>query len=768
LQTNPKAFNGGTGFLTSKHHKIVTDFTVKLGYTKSVTTELETAHPLQAATSGTSGGTKGAARTPAPEANATFAVDTPERYRPVETAPRQTITTPLDASHILGHNIYVNESARIFTNPFEETDMALDNKRPWHETLGGRVGMQVVARSLSAATFALGCYMLNKWEPGKKVSEQHVMGKLPEAIASNLDKYVTPIFEKVLSFTGKSPAEIEHIMTFNKFLAKSHMVQEAMNNPAILNKKVYGMTMGQEWTDRTLQFALGSVGASVGIEVCKAVDPGLKKEYIDEDGKLDPVALGKYLLKRTWRIVMHDQMRDWAAGLPYIWDIRATRALMDNGFLDRHAKDSAMWGLQNNDNGTTERAVIQGEKVEMQGSMLGTGIFDFQRRFPDYNTYTMMYSDVYNHLSHVFSKWQEQGWKVKLEFPENPLHTVTHGLKETIAYVIKTFVKTQAYMNPVMLTFWPMRTSIGKGNHMMVNQETGMPITTVPTYDFNPGNLEQWNQPFRQGDATAPHGGIFARPGDIRAGTQMYSGKEPVKLHIPNYNPYRQPGKSRFEAGINRIGEFGANYANGLTECLAPLLSNLSGISHNDATDLVRTAGQTQMNYIFYMIAKNEMAQLADTPVWDAIGYAVADAILELKPGKLVNAVKDMGRAMTGQQISEENAAHVGEHRGLVNSRYEAQQSTAETQAKLRHARIEAKAEKELQQAIQSAETPSSQVQEPLHHGATVPTLGAVEKQSAANNIVRMKRTQQPDWQDYTAQRAQEAEKQQTLALSTN
>ncbi len=160
---------------------------------------------------------------------------------------------------------------------------------------------------------------------------------------------------------------------------------------------------------------------------------------------------------------------------------------------------------------------------------------------------------------------------------------------------------------------------------------------------------------------------------------------------------------------------------------------------------LSNTFTKYQYAYLPYMFVKNETAGVIDTQTTDAAIYQMLDGITEINPAKVMQGANNIVKVATLQPVSEELQAHIGEHRGLVNSRHETSCRNTQKQEDLKVARHKA--------------PPSSTVSDAAHEGQTV----------AANNITTFKRPVMSDgWKDYQHQRESQAEAEPALTYSRN
>ncbi len=624
-------------------------------------------------------------------------------------------------SWLLGANSDVNESARLYTDPFSIQEERKTGGDPLYKTLPGRWFTQGVARGLTgAAFFTAGCYMLKVWKPGVDVADQHWLAKGPQLLSELFDTVLTgPLQATIGHFT--SPEEAKELLRFNKFVAKPHMVEEALRPgaPVYTVAETHGLTYGQEMVNRTWQFASGSIGAALGRNLVMALDPNYKKSWMHDDG-IDWKDFAVSSLRQTWKILSYDQMEDWFAAPFYTVQLRLERGMYHNGVTAGSPDNAAMWSLQNDGFGAAERVALNDGGATMEGSFQGTGARDLHDRFTKYNFYTLLYRDLYNHVAHTASSIRERGWGDHFTLPEKPLESASHGAVEGIKYLTKSFIKSQIYMAPAMLAFWPVRVSMGRATHTMVDNANGQLITTKPTRAFD---VTKPDQKFVEGGVTVPYMDIAARPQDIRDGTPLYSNARKFSIHDEHYDPYAQP-KGIFDTAIAPIGKAGNKYAHWLDENVAqPVATTLSahtGIeadrAHLEASWLANNFATTQLAYTGYMEAKYETAQMWDTPVMDAAAYRFTDGLFALNAKEAWAGLKDIAHVVTFQPVSETTAAHIGEPRGPINSRYEARCRTDEKQTELW---VEEEIEKVADVAkLEGIPLPTARVEEIKHQGA--------------------------------------------------
>jgi hypothetical protein len=605
-----------------------------------------------------------------------------ERQYALEDAQSHKPERTRNKNNLLGHNPYVNDSARLFTNPFAELDMALDSGTPLYKSFLGRVEINMLARGVcAAALFTAGAYMVKEWKMGAGVENQEWFAKPLELIADGIDIVLgKPVTSAIAAIPGITEEQAKHFMTFNKYVAKPYKVEEALKEgaKAIQNHEVFGMTLGQAVVDVTWAFAAGSTGAAVGRNIAYLLDPNYKTSWW-HNGKVDIGGMLHSTAKETFRILTYNQGEDWAAAIPYLLQ----RKLISGGM--EAAGIGNMWELQNGFGNT--------HMVDAEGNIGRSheiaGALDFQTRFMGYNWYTLMYRDLYNHIGHALNDMKENGIHLENPIPENPLEAAGNAIEGSIKYALKSLIKSQIYMAPAVLAFWPQNMGISKYNHALMSEETGQFITTKPTYDFNPSLLEHMQQDFVQGGMTpAYRNGIVARIGAIDPEATYYAGGESIPIHhLAEHDPYSYNG-SPLSPVQNVIGRLSHGYANLVHDNITTPLFGMLGMdsSHPDVRWTSDTFARAQLAYFPYMIAKYELAQLWDTPEMDAAIYRALDGITDGKPNEVWQGVQDVGNVVTLQPVSEVTHALIAEPRGLINSTCEAKEKTDASQESMKRA----------------------------------------------------------------------------------
>ena len=583
---------------------------------------------------------------------------------------------------LINNNSRINDSARLFTNPFAEMDMALDSGVPMYKTLLGRTEINLVARGIvAAAAFTAGAYMLKEWQMG---GEQKWFTQPLEWTANAIDTVISNPATKVIGSIIGDEEKAKHIMTFNKYVAKSHMITDAAleKNPNVLNNQVFGMSPGYEVVNVTWAFALGSAGAAIGRNMVLLADPNYKTSWW-HNGKIDVGDMVKSTAQEAFRIITYNAGEDFAVAIPYIIHRRIA-----NGAANATGIGN-IWELQNGV-GNTHMVDKDGNLGRSHEVM---GLIDLQHRFPLYNWYTLMYRDSYNHIGHSFAEWKKNGFAIDFKLPENPVQEALHNVAETAKYITKSLIKSQIYMQPAMLFFSGANIAIGKNDAALMSETNNQFITSKPTYSFDAENMSQWNSSFVKEDGTVPaYNQIAVRLKNVENGGTYYARDKKVNLDELVGKDIYEHNSSPVSGVMNPLGKALNCYTNALHENIAAPMFNMFGIDgHSDgARAATKTFARAQAAYFPYMMAKYEFAQKWDTPDMDAAIYRALDGITSVNGVELWAGIKDIGKLIALQAPSPETHAKSFEHRGLINSTCEAKTKTAIAQENLKRRDAEA------------------------------------------------------------------------------
>ncbi|MBX9725987.1 MAG: hypothetical protein K2X09_01870 [Rickettsiales bacterium] len=259
-------------------------------------------------------------------------------------------------------------------------------------------------------------------------------------------------------------------------------------------QKELGRSYGADIVSFTFDFAMASVGDALTRNVIQAFDPNVKKTWMVNDagapaarGEKKHFVLGeglKALGRSSWRIISKNQGEDWAAAIPYAFQMKFQRQFLSSIFEQRFNGHKIVF--DNNWNGGAY-------KINQHGQIVGdyqlVGAIDLHARFVGYNWYTLMFREGYDTIGNAFNAWKKDGFAIHApHLPEhfNPITTPIDALAHSMRYVTKSFIKANLYMNPAVVPFWVMRVSQSKwrGHNY---------ISTENTHELGP-ETHVWNK----------------------------------------------------------------------------------------------------------------------------------------------------------------------------------------------------------------------------------------------------------------------------------
>lgn len=639
-------------------------------------------------------------------------------------APAMLRDNRLDAQWI-GDNPYVNYSAHLFTDPWEKASRDAKEKsegQPLYKSFGGRVLTRTVSRGFFGAAFmTLGTLAVRTWDPYEPMEGMRLVHKGMTYLSRGLDAVLgTPIKaafgEEAVIFRTKrnfSPTRIKDA------------VERTLEGERVPINYINGHSLGQEMVGVTFDFAAGSFGDALGRELISVADPNYHKDWL-KDGHVNFGAMARSMGKSLWRMVSYNQMEDWAAALPYAYQMRAQRHLLGKTWPgSKHGIDAQNGGSFRVD-----------DKGEIKGNYMIPSALDLQTRFMGYNFYTLMFRDVYNHAALTLTDWKNHGYAMHLQLPQHPVRAVEHAASETVKYVAKSFIKSMLYMAPAVPFFWMFRTPQSRAQGLFISdQENGGVVVNGQTLGVERGTDGKVYFRAIQEDGKTISTTVskdLLSVGDITSGKwkdgRLHVNGKPVDLHLhgeritpeylrPGFDPYdKKYCFNAFEKALNPFGKLTRGASRLLdkrimeplskTRLFTEYFAEMPYIKHVTEQypqvlsryNIANTYVNAAMSYTPYMIAKYETANHIDMPLFDAAAYRFLDGIFRFNAGDIKEGAHDMASVMVRGPISEGTLAAAKRPRGLVNSSFEAAYRDEKHQKELR-------AERHAHQGGQQADT---------------------------------------------------------------
>ncbi len=480
----------------------------------------------------------------------------------------------------------------------------------WSDSVKGRAAIRLISRGIVGAAF---------FTIGGRMARNQLMGYTPEKwdtskplqwVAKGFDVTLGKGIEtavKIVARTRHTPLEAAQIareaVTFRPSLpVKTNGINGAM---------IAGRSYGSDIVQFTFDFAMASIGDAGTRNIIQALDPNVKKSWLVNDNG-DPAARGerkhfvfdqwaKSVAKTSWRVFSKNQGEDWAAAIPYAFQMKFQRKFLSNICNKRFAGHDLVF-----DQGWNGGAYRVNQAGKVVGDYQLVGAIDLHARFVGYNWYTLMFREGYDTVGNAFKKWKDDGFAIHPHLPEhfNPLTSTVDAIGQSMRYVTKSFIKANLYMNPAVIPFWLFRVPQSKWRAGTVNPEA----------------VE--SQQLKLATIAEPYG----------------------KAHSSGYEP--KTALDKFETGfsklLNPIGEFcynrGTNVAN-LSDKLAAKgwwpkgrwfnnISKTPGLNETQSRHhFVREYVDASLSYTPYMFAKAEA------------GLRVDDRKGDGKPGEMDKAI---------------------------------------------------------------------------------------------------------------------------------
>ncbi|MFZ4541283.1 MAG: hypothetical protein ACOYNL_05660 [Rickettsiales bacterium] len=346
-----------------------------------------------------------------------------------------------------------------------------DEHPAWSDSAKGRAIIRIISRGLVGAAF---------FTIGGRMAEKQLVGYTPEKWEWSAKKPLQAIAKLFDVSLGRG---IEKSVTALSTFKHSPEVAAQIGKQAVTfrNSKIYdgtvakGRSYGADVVGFTFDFAMASIGDASTRNIIQALDPNVKKTwFVNDDGR--PALRGeskhfvfsewvKAVGKTSWRILSKNQGEDWAAAIPYAFQMKYQRQALGKIFNKQF--DGHQIAFDNSWNGGAYRV---NSKNQIVGDYQLAGAIDLHARFVGYNWYTLMFREGYDVIGSAFKKWKDDGFAIHPHLPDaNPITAAVDGIGATARYVAKSFIKANLYMNPSVIPFWLFRVPQSKwrSNHVI-------------------------------------------------------------------------------------------------------------------------------------------------------------------------------------------------------------------------------------------------------------------------------------------------------------
>lgn len=412
-----------------------------------------------------------------------------------------------------------------------------------------------------------------------------------------------------------------------------------------------GRTLGAEMVGVTFNFAMASIADSTVRNIIQAIDPNNKKAWVlDKNGNASGkwwsqdvhYDYGKWMKavgNASWRILSKNQGEDWAAALPYVYQMKWQRQWIANHFPNFKLSADNSW------NGASYLVNNQGDVV---GDLKAAGTIDLWTRFVGYNWYTLMYREAYDMVAYKFGQWKKDG--ITMPHLGNPVEATVHALGSGSRYVLKSFLKANLYMQPAMAFFAPMRVAQSAWRAGSIGIDVPVGTNAIMTRNSMSADLNAlglaangtapvpqmersyWKNRDAQGNLIPELEYRYATAGKTsRLGMDhtMWLGNHQLPLNSEigrATSPFDSSlQKSTFSKIINPLGKFSykaGSFFNGIfngralsdTERLTMTVKQIEDWERKSASnqEFIRNTVDAATSYTPYMIAKAEFAYRVD------------------------------------------------------------------------------------------------------------------------------------------------------------
>lgn len=465
-------------------------------------------------------------------------------------------------------------------------DVWKDEKQPWASTMQGRLMIRTFSRGvMGAAFYAAGGHIAAKGLQGYDQNNPH--GAVQQ-IAGFFDKFAGRPIEKVF---GKDA------VTFRPTLSTG------------------ARTLGEDVVDTTFNFACATTGDAIGRNIIGMFDPNCESKWRNEEGKIEFPKAVKSVAAATGR-VFEAQMADWFVSVPYIYQKRLQRNVIDK-FSPGFAYDS-------------DRALNGSSfKLDDTGQITGTfgmeGALDLQARFTGYNIGTMFYTDAMTAAKErIKNAFDKDSKDIKIKVPVTPssmYNASKDGVNTSLRYLMKSATKAMLIMTPSVPSFWMTRVTQFKDKGMGI-----MPDGT-PLLDSSDENIRISRSNVSSRVAKTTDGTLVKNP---------FAGE--------GYNPYDET-HGIFDTMMNPFGKASYDLTH-KANAAAEKLATSRGWDVDSAVDLSSRYVNGAMAYTPYIYTKNEFAQRWNNKDMDTAIYRAIDGVLGFNKSEFKAGFQDIKSAL--------------------------------------------------------------------------------------------------------------------------
>ena len=554
---------------------------------------------------------------------------------------------------------------------------------PWMSDPKSRLAVRMFSRGImGAAFFTAGGMLQRKWMVGEYDVEKSLLEqKNPlQFIAKLVDTGVgKPIEAATLALTGSERKAKKAVLFRSTYYINNHVVD---------GRPLWGRSLGHEVVDVTFDFFCASVGDAIGRDIAGYFDPNVKKDWIDDKGHIKPQEAVNTAGKALWRYMTYNGGEDWAVSIPYVYFMKGQREWinrMSPGWKydfdqTKHGGSFKVGGNPFKPDGTVDPHHVP----SVTGNYALEGILDFQSRFTVYNIGTLMYRELYDHVSNFLHGKPDRLYGAP-DAPEQPGKGLLAKTGDVMKWMARSAIKGLIIMTPSVPFFWITRTNQHKHRGLFIHPEHGM-MSRKKNDDpanshFQPVAVSDYFYALKYKDdsvlkkdvyysqfnrkASQFKGIPYERVGPMDpyyANPSMW--RDPSDPHKPglagtSFHPYRQQnslpdrlfnslGQGQYEVthSLTHVAESADQHLGGIGQGIKNKLGGFGPENKGSFTYFTGPFSRASMSYTPYMYAKAEFANLWDSGKVDLAAERLIDGASSLNwkevkagAGEIFNAI---------------------------------------------------------------------------------------------------------------------------------
>lgn len=536
----------------------------------------------------------------------------------------------------------------------------------WKDDPKSRLAIRMFSRGvMGAAFFTAGGLLTKKWMN----SGEHVYDPLKpfgnqtnplQVIAKAIDVGVGKPIESIVSAVAGKEAGLSSV----RFRPTRYQN---------FGKEMRGRSLGDEAVNITFDFFCASVGDAWGRDIAGWFDPHVKKDWIDEKGRVNFPKAVHNALRSVTRYVTYNGGEDWAVAIPYAYYMKGQRAL-----IDRHSP-----GFKYDFDRQINGGSFKMHDNRIVGNYGKEGMLDLQGRFTAYNVGTLMFREAFDHVENVLSGKKDSLYGAP-DKPEEKGFLAKAG--NLMKWVARSTVKGVIIMTPAVPFFWITRTPQTKHRGLFIDPDKGvLGQPKDPATGFNGDSihantaLESVNTPLDYWKHTPNPFEKDISKHSVISGLTTVGAVDPTLARVPgsegmnSFDAYKHTFGPT-DAVFNAIGRQNYNMAHATDAPAAwadrhlgvvgETVKDALGIHYRDSSSpagfrydsfnrFSRPMVYAAASYTPYMYAKAEFANLWDNGKMDMAAERLIDGAVKFNWGEFTAGAGEVWNAMLHRPMSE-------------------------------------------------------------------------------------------------------------------